>query len=337
MRTILPARALRATASVAVMLLSAGVVDLAGLTAVRAAETAGVQTNARPPGSEADLRAWLENMVWGHQYTLGEVVEATGLPIRDAVAALNRFDIRFDNRPERTQATLEVLPYPGGRHPRIGFLDGAVDPQRETKVSVFAPWPGRGYVVVDVPEAIWHQDGLLYLAHTHVPTVWTRQGVTLPRLEWNLRADGSLDVERNLPNRVSFGAKVVPRRDHVEFELWIRNRSERTLSDLRIQNCVMLKGLPGFTEQTNANKVLRNPYAVARNAAGDRWVITAWEGSHRVWANPPVPCIHADPKFEDCAPGQMRRLRGWLSFYAGQDFEAELERIDRLRARLATR
>ena len=24
------------------------------------------------------------------------------------------------------------MPYPGGRHPRIGFLEGAVDPQRET-------------------------------------------------------------------------------------------------------------------------------------------------------------------------------------------------------------
>jgi hypothetical protein len=33
-----------------------------------------------------------------------------------------------------------VLPYPGGRHPRVGFLDGAIDPQRGTKASVFAPW-----------------------------------------------------------------------------------------------------------------------------------------------------------------------------------------------------
>jgi hypothetical protein len=50
---------------------------------------------------------------------------------------------------------LFVLPYPGGRHPRIGFLDGAVNPQRETKISVSTPWDEQSYVVVDLPEAIW--------------------------------------------------------------------------------------------------------------------------------------------------------------------------------------
>ena len=39
---------------------------------------------------------------------------------------------------------LLVLPYPGGRHPRIGFRDGMIRPQRETKASVFAPWKDGG-------------------------------------------------------------------------------------------------------------------------------------------------------------------------------------------------
>ncbi len=44
-------------------------------------------------------------------------------------------------RPRRKAGEpLLVRPYPGGRHPRIGFLEGAVEPQRETKVSVCSPW-----------------------------------------------------------------------------------------------------------------------------------------------------------------------------------------------------
>ena len=70
-----------------------------------------------------------------------------------------------------------MLPYPGGRHPRIGFLEGAIDPQRETKLSVFTPWHDSSYVVADVPEAIWSNLGLTYLAHTHIPTIWTAQKI----------------------------------------------------------------------------------------------------------------------------------------------------------------
>ena len=91
-----------------------------------------------------------------------------------------------DNKPQRApEAPLLTLAYPGGRHPRIGFLDGAVRPQRETKISVFAPWDDTSYVVLDVPEAVWSNLGLTYLAHTHVPTVWSKQNITLAPLEWN--------------------------------------------------------------------------------------------------------------------------------------------------------
>jgi len=40
--------------------------------------------------------------------------------------------------------------------------------------------------------------------------------------------------------------------------------------------------------------------------------------------------LHSDPKFPDCAPGQTKQLRGWLSFYEGTDIEAEMHRIQTL-------
>jgi hypothetical protein len=285
--------------------------------------------NHRKPTNEAELRYWLENMVWHHRFTTAEVREATGLTEAEVTAALKKFGITPENKPQRAAgAPPLVLPYPGGRHPRIGFLDGAVRPQRETKVSVFTPWDDGSYVVADVPEAIWSNLGLTYLAHTHVPTIWTKQSVELEPLEWTRRDDGSLAIERKLPNGIRFGTRVVPTAQAVRMELWLANGTREKLTDLRVQNCVMLKGAAGFQEQTNDNKVFSGPYAACRSADGKRWVITAWDPLHRAWGNAKCPCLHSDPKFPDCEPGETKRLKGWLSFYEGNDIEAELRRIE---------
>jgi hypothetical protein len=303
---------------------------------VQAADAAAERPNARRPADDAELRYWLENMIWYHRFSDAEITAATGLDDRQIAEAVARFQITPDRKPRRAPGEpLLVLPYPGGRHPRIGFLEGAIRPQRETKISVFTPWDDASYVVADVPEAIWSNLGLTYLAHEHVPTVWTRAGVELEPLEWRRHADDTLDFERALPNGIRFGTKVVPTPSAVRMEMWLANGTPQTLSDLRVQNCVMLKGAAGFDEQTNDNKKFASPYAACRSKQGDRWVITAWEPCHRAWGNAPCPCLHSDPKFPDCASGQTVRLRGWLSFYEGTDIDAELKRIDGLGWRTA--
>jgi hypothetical protein len=293
------------------------------------ATSAAERPNARRPTGEADLRYWLENMLVHHRFTIEEIESATGLAPAEINAAIERFGLRDVHRPRRRPGEpLRVLAYPGGRHPRIGFLDGAIRPQRETKISVFAPWDDTSYVVADIPEAIWSNLGLTYLAHTHVPTIWTKQNVELEPLEWIRRADGTLEFERRLPGGIRFGTKVTPAPSAVRMEMWLANGTHETLSDLRVQNCVMLKGAAGFDEQTNDNKVFRSPYAACRSRDGRRWVITAWVPCHRPWGNAPCPCLHSDPKFPDCPPGETRRIQGWLSFYEGTDLTAELARID---------
>jgi hypothetical protein len=287
------------------------------------------KAEARVPASDRELRGWLENMVWHHRFTPAEAGPVVGMSEAEVGAALARFDIKAENRPKRAaDAPLLVLPYPGGRHPRIGFLDGAVRPQRETKISVFTPWDDASYVVADIPEAIWSNLGLTYLAHTHVPTIWEKQKVVLERTEWKRHDDGLLELERKLPNGIAFGTKVRAARDGVRMEMWLTNGTTEKLSDLRVQNCVMLKGATGFTQQTNDNKVFANPYVACRSPDGKRWVITAWDPCNRPWANAPCPCLHSDPKFPDCAPGETKRLKGWLSFYEGSDIQAEFRRLD---------
>src|SRR5262249_30749288 len=161
-----------------------------------------------------------------------------------------------------------------------------------------------------------------------VPTVWTKQKIDLEPLEWERKDGGVLEVTRKLPDGVSFGAKVVPGKDGVRMELWLTNGGKEKLTDLRVQNCLLLQGAAGFAKQVGDNRGRAAPAAAARREDGKRGVIWPWEPHPRPWDTPPCPCIHSDPKFPDCAPGETRRLRGWLSFYQGDDVKAEFRRLD---------
>ncbi len=282
------------------------------------------------------LAFWLRNAVGYHRFSPQEAALATGLAIDDVQRRLAALDIEPGKvAPRQEGDPLTLLPYPGGRHPRLGFLDGARDPRRETKFSVFLPGDVAvspetgGYVVIDLPEAVFSNLGLLYLAHTHIPTVWDEKKVELPRLEWRRRPDGAVELDRVLPNGVAFGARALPRRDGVKMELWLRNGTSETLTGLRVQVCAMLGRAAGFEAQSNDNKrTVKLPGGeamAARSADGKRWVAMAWERS-RAWANAPCPCLHSDPTFADCPPGATVRVMGRFVAGDGSEVQAELER-----------
>lgn len=282
--------------------------------------------SARPLISDRD--SWLDNMIIHHRFDAFEVQRATGLSDvevqREVDNRKSKIDSSIDHANELTG--IRLLPYPGGRHPRRGFLDGAIDPQRETKVSVFPPWSGGGYVVVDAPEAIFSNLGLMYLAHKHVKTIWDQQNVTLPKLEWT-RSGNSLRTERMLPNNIAFGSHFENKSDWVRMELWLKNGTASKLTGLRTQVCVMLKGLPEFNDQNSGIIHRDGPFIAIRHNRLPRWVITAWKPLNRTWNNPPVPCIHSDPIFPDCEPGETVQVRGGMWFYEGDDLEKHLQRI----------
>ncbi len=301
---------------------------LIGLLSLRVPAQQPEKVTPRPPRGEADLRFWLENMVWHHGYSVPEITVATGMDPAAVTAALERLHISPQTKPLRpVDPPLLVLPYPGGRHPRLGFFDGAVDPQRETKLSIFPPWNEGGYAVLDVPEAVFSNLGLTYLAHTHIPTIWTQRGETLPPQEWERRADGSFFSHRRLPNDIEFFVHAAPQRDHVALRMSLKNGTAEKLTGLRVQMCLMLGRARGFEAQTKENKVLASPFVAVRSDDGQRWIIQAWQPVQRVWENPPCPCIHSDPQFPDCPPGESREVFGRVSFYQGADIQAELKRL----------
>jgi peptidoglycan/xylan/chitin deacetylase (PgdA/CDA1 family) len=260
--------------------------------------------------TQADQRYWLENMIGAHRYSTEESAKVLGWTDKQVAAAAEEI------KPAPLKG-LQVRPYPGGRALRVGFREGAIDPLRGTKASVFLPWSPEQYVVIDLPEAIFSNLGLLFLAHTHVPTIWNGENRIIDNVDWERLPQGGLRSRWRLPNTIEFGAVVRPEADQVRMELWLTNGAPEPLTKLRTQICVLLKGAPDFNDQTNDNKVMGKTMAAVKSRAGNRWIMTEWEHCGRTWANAPCPCLHSDPVLPDCPPGETVRVAGRLWFAEG--------------------
>lgn len=272
------------------------------------------------------LDFWLRNMLNDHHYTMDEAMQVSCLPepvLKERLAQTGG-ESAFSTNGSRIKA----LPYPGGRHPRIGFLEGAIDPLRGTKASIFPPWENGGYVVLDIPEAIFSNLGLTFLAHTHIPTIWDMQHVAIINRDW-LVEDGVLHSEWKLPNGIVFGARVTPLEDGADLELFLENGTDAALTGLRTQICLMLKAAPGFEEQNQERKEYEAPLTVVKACDADRYLLLAFEHCGRSWGNEKCPCVHSDPVLPDAAPGERVAARGRLLFYEGADIEGAKKQVMR--------
>jgi peptidoglycan/xylan/chitin deacetylase (PgdA/CDA1 family) len=285
-----------------------------------------LRSEARLPQTRRETSYWFDIMK-RHGYTVAETRMASGLDATRANLALAKA------RSARVKGDqLEVLPYPGGRHPRIGFRDGEIRPQRETKVSVFSPWNAGDYVVLDIPEAIWNNTPsgreLLYLAHKHIPTMWDKRDIVLAQGEWRTIRGGYESV-RVFPNNVELQTRVWSNFDGVKMEMRLTNNSKNILTGLYTQNCAMLAKMTGFNQQAADNKVF-TPMAVAcGNPSGTRWILYAWQACRRGWGSDLCPCLHSDPQFPDIPMGKSVVLRGWLSFYEGMEIDKALANVNK--------
>jgi hypothetical protein len=277
--------------------------------------------------TRANLDYWLSNMMEHHHYSLKEASFVCGLAEKEIQYRVAHPDTKQKKILSPSKKHFPVLlPYPGGRHPRTGFLEGALDPLRGTKASIFLPWDPTSYLVVDLPEAIFSNLGLIFLAHTHVPTVWNDQNEVLTNVDWSLKDDGGMAFRFTLPNGIVFGASIQSVDEQVEMELWLRNVTDQDLSELTTQICVLLKGAAEFNSQTNENKVFGKSVAAVKSLSGQRWVLTSWQRAERVWGNPECPCMHSDPRLPPCPSGQTVRVLGRLWFHEGPNIDHELDR-----------
>lgn len=87
-------------------------------------------STVRSPQGTADQAEWLENMIRFHRFTAAEIRDATGLGDEVIAAALKQWGPTSEASASGTgskgfthaDGTIGILPYPGGRHPRLGFL-----------------------------------------------------------------------------------------------------------------------------------------------------------------------------------------------------------------------
>ena len=275
--------------------------------------------------SRADAAFWLRNMLGDHRYSIDEAASVLGFDAdrtRELAAATLGPNFIKD-WPAPDYEPLHILPYPGGRHPRIGFLDGAIAPMRGSKLSVFSPWGGD--VVVDLPEAVFCNEGLMFLAHTHIPTMWDDTNVHIENRDWERAPGGEWTNRWALPNGATIEAAADVVDGGVSMEMRLKNGTANDLSDLRTQVCVMLKGVPGLTRQNKDDKILRDGIAAAKIDGTDRWVIVGFTSRYRAWQNPDVPCIHSDPTFDALSAGDTGTVRGKIAFYEGTAVEGAME------------
>ena len=218
---------------------------------------------------------------------------------------------------------------------------------------VSPPWPSQDYLWLDFPEAIFTNQGLVFLSHINprVPSVYT----DLPRVAWEVRADG-LRFARRLPNGVQFGGSVTRESETtVALDLYLENGTSVPLRAITLQTCVFLRACAEFADFTLANKFVHLPargwmpfseavqgsdpaeapgryglgwrggprladwpVMVTQSNQAPRLVAMTWyEHTLSLIGNPAHPCFHADPQFPDLDVGQRAAIQGRLIFFEG--------------------
>ena len=214
------------------------------------------------------------------------------------------------------------------------------------------PWPSQEYMWLDFPEAIFTNQGLLYLSHTNPK--FPSRFPDLPKIAWRQLPDG-IGFERQLPNGASFGGRLIRASEtRVDMELHLRNGTQEPLKDIALQTCLFLRGIKEFNDSTNTNKLVHvrsrgwitlsdafaikesepAPYRVGWRRSGRavadlpvmvtlstqarRLVAMTWRtDTLSLVGNPVHPCMHADPWFKDLAPGESATIRGHIIFFEG--------------------
>jgi hypothetical protein len=119
------------------------------------------------------------------------------------------------------------------------------------------PWLTQDYIWMDFPEAIFTDQGLLFLSHINPP--FPQLFPNEPHVPWKYIA-GGISFERTLPNKIAFGGSLIKTDvSTVSLQLYIRNGSDKDLTAIKLQTCAFLRASFEFSDFTTHNKFVHLP------------------------------------------------------------------------------
>lgn len=226
-------------------------------------------------------------------------------------------------------------------------------------------WPSQDYIWLDFPEAIFTNQGLLFLSHVNPPFPTVHEN--LPAVPWR-EVEGGITFDRTLPSGIAFGGTVRKASERViSLELRLTNGSPEPLTEITLQTCAYLRAIREFADFTQENKFVHAPerdwitmkeatelsgpeqpyrvgwrrsgkpvadvpVAVAVSNKAERLMAMTWgESTLSMVNNSNHPCIHADPVFPDLEPGASAVIAGAIVFHEGplESFDAQGVRTGR--------
>lgn len=211
-------------------------------------------------------------------------------------------------------------------------------------------WPCQDYIWIDLPEAIFTGQGLLFVSSIN-PDIEPMLFPHLPAIPWR-RTNKGIAFTRTLPNGIIFGSTVTQADNAVDLEIFIHNGTDKPLTDIRMQTCFYLRAIKEFAAHTADNKFVHvadhgwlpfeqakrtdsdqgryrlgwrsgpqtadQPIMVTTSARAERLIACTWgEATYSMVTNPGHPCMHADPAMPDIPPGGTERIHGKLFFFEG--------------------
>jgi len=220
---------------------------------------------------------------------------------------------------------------------------------------VSPPWDSTEYIWLDFPEAIFVDGKMLFLSHVNPP--FPSKHNELGLIPWE-RVTRGIQYSRQLPGNIRFGGRVTQSDSaSVDLTIWIENGTSEPLRSIRLQTCAFLNSIGEFDKETDANKMVHVPtkgwvplnqaanspedgqyrvgwldgpkvadlaVVVTKSSHADRMVAMTWfESTYSFIGNHEHPCFHADPYFEDIAPGETGTIKGRLIFFEGSISEFE--------------
>jgi hypothetical protein len=208
------------------------------------------------------------------------------------------------------------------------------------------PWGNDDFLWLDFPEAIFSDQGLLYLSH--VNSQFPSMFPDLAKVEWQ-ECDGEIRYQRTLPNLVSFRGVISGNgQQSVDLRIQVFNGSNKTLTTIRLQTCLFMRAYYPLSAYTLSNKWIHTKSqgwidldcaktltdndgqyyygwrggrkiadlpVIACQSTDHHAIAFSWLGdTYSLISNPIHPCIHADPAVPDLEPGTGYELKGEIFF-----------------------